>query len=143
MEEIGVVKSTEGMHAVVEVRRKSACEHCTLGTCQFTDDAAEIEAVNKAGAEVGQKVRLVLVPYTYLKGSMLIYGLPALAMIIGAVLGKEVLSGYITGVDADGVSAMTAFALCALSFVFVKIWSGRKPKGKEQKKPVIEEIIQE
>jgi sigma-E factor negative regulatory protein RseC len=140
MEENGVVTSVEGPMAKVLVERKSACDKCSVGTCTVTGEGAELEALNNARAEVGQKVKVVLKPYTYLKGSMLLYGLPALALIIGAVLGKEYFSRWFEGADPDGVSAMFAFGFFALSLLVVKLWSRRVGK-KVQYKPVIEEII--
>lgn len=140
MEEIGVVKNVQDVHATVIVARKSMCEHCTAGTCHVTGEGAEIEALNIAKARVGQRVRVVLKPISYVKGSLMLYGLPALALVLGAVAGKEYLSRFFPGMDPDGVAALAAFGLFALSFAVVKLWSRRAEK-KVQYKPVIEEII--
>ncbi|MEJ2190797.1 MAG: SoxR reducing system RseC family protein [Nitrospirota bacterium] len=140
-QEVGLVTGIEGVHALVTVEKKSVCEHCTAGTCILTDDGAVIEAFNKAQAKVGQRVRVALTPYTYVKGSIMVYGLPALALIIGAVLGKEVLSPYFSSMDSDGVSAIFGFLFFALSFVLVKLWSMRAQKS-VQYKPVVEEILE-
>ena len=71
MEEIGVVKSIDGFMAIVSVERKSACEQCAAG-CKITDSGAEIEAVNRAKATIGQRVRVELRPYSYLKGTVIL-----------------------------------------------------------------------
>jgi sigma-E factor negative regulatory protein RseC len=142
MEEQGVVKSIEGVYATVLVARKSACDQCKAGTCHVSGEGAEIEALNKAQAQVGQTVRVVMQPYTYLKGSLMVYGMPALGLILGAVLGKEYLSPYFPGRDPDGVSAVAAFAAFALCLLLVKIWSARAEK-KVELKPVIEEVVRE
>jgi sigma-E factor negative regulatory protein RseC len=141
MEEIGVVKSISGAMATVSVDRKSACEQCAAG-CKITGSGAEIEAVNRAKAEVGQKVRVELKPYAYLKGSIIVYGLPALALIIGAVAGKEFFSGLFPAVDPDTMSAIFGFGAFITSFVLIKFWSVRAEK-KTELKPVIEEILEE
>lgn len=140
MEETGIVKSVDGITAIVSVERKSACEECRAG-CKITDSGAEIEAVNRAKAKVGQKVRIELKPFSYLKGSMLVYGLPALALVIGAVVGKEFFSRYFMGLDPDIISAIFGFGAFVLSFALVKLWSLRMEK-KIEYKPVIEEIIE-
>jgi sigma-E factor negative regulatory protein RseC len=142
MEEIGVVKSVEGPVAKVSVARRSMCEKCTAGTCLLTDDGAELEALNEAGAEVGQRVRVVLQPYIYLKGSLIVYGLPAVALVVGAVAGRELAPGVFRHADPEIVSACFAFALFALSFVIVKLWSMRAER-KTEYKPIIEEILDE
>ncbi|MBI4823717.1 MAG: SoxR reducing system RseC family protein [Nitrospirae bacterium] len=140
MEEIGVVKSIEGQFANVVVVRRGICEKCTQGTCHLTDEGAEIYALNGVKAEVGQKVRVVLQPYTYLKGSLIVYGIPALALVIGAVLGKEVFARYLSSMEPDTVSAIFAFGLFGLSFLLVKLWS-RIAEKKVEYRPVIKEIL--
>ncbi len=141
MNEIGVVKHIEGVSAVVSVERKSACEQCAAG-CKITDSGADIEAINRVRAKVGQKVRVEMKPYAYLKGSVIVYGLPALALVVGAVAGKELFSRFFPGRDPDIVSAFFGFGAFALSFLMVKFWSMRIEK-KTEYKPVVEEIIEE
>jgi sigma-E factor negative regulatory protein RseC len=140
MEEIGTVKKIEGIMAIVDVPKKSACEGCTAGTCRQEDKSMEIEALNRAGAKVGQKVLVSIKAYTYLKGSALVYGLPALALVLGAVLGKEGMSSIFTGTDPDILSAIFGFGAFGLSLVVVKIWSKSATK-KVESKPVVEEIL--
>lgn len=139
MEEIGVVKTTNGIFATVSVEGKSACDQCKAG-CKITDSGAEIEAINRAKAKIGQRVRVELSPYSYLKGSVLVYGLPALALIVGAVAGKEFFSSYFQK-DPDIVSAISGFGAFILTFVIVKFWSTRIEK-KTEYKPVIDEILE-
>lgn len=140
MDEVGIVKSINGAIALVSVEKKSACDQCKAG-CSVSDSGVEIEAFNKARATVGQKVKVVMQPYLYLKGSMLIYGIPALALIIGAIIGKEYLSGFFKDLDPDIVSAISGFALLILSFIIIKVWSIRFEK-KTEYKPIIEEILE-
>jgi len=141
MDEIGVVKSTNGILAIVSVERKSACEQCR-GGCAITDSGAELEAINQANAITGQKVRVALRPYSYLRGSIVVYGLPALALILGAVMGKEFFSSFFSSLDPDIVSAIFGFGAFILAFILVKIWSVRIAKETAYK-PVIEEILKE
>lgn len=140
MDEVGIVKSINGVIAIVSVEKKSACDQCKAG-CSVSDSGVEIEAFNKVKASVGQKVKVVMQPYLYLKGSILIYGIPALALIIGAIIGKEYLSNFFKGMDPDIVSAISGFALLILSFLIVKVWSSRFEK-KTEYKPIIEEILE-
>lgn len=141
MEEIGVVKSVEGLTAKVIVKRTGICEKCTQKTCTLTEEGAELEAINTIKAKAGQMVRVTLKPYSYLKGSLIIYGLPALSLIIGAILGKEVFSQYMRSIEPDLVSAIFGFGGLILSLIMVKLWS-MKAEKKVEYKPVIEEIIE-
>jgi sigma-E factor negative regulatory protein RseC len=141
MDEIGVVKSTNGIMAIVSVKRTSACEQCS-GGCAITDSGADLEAINRAKAVTGQRVRVALRPYSYLRGSIVVYGLPALALIVGAVAGKEFFSGLFSSLDPDIVSALFGFGAFTLAFILVKIWGVRVAKETAYK-PVIEEILKE
>ncbi|MBA4374386.1 MAG: hypothetical protein C0402_16160 [Thermodesulfovibrio sp.] len=140
IEETGTVRSTSGMMAIVSVPRKSSCDGCTAGTCRQEEQSMEIEAVNRVGAEAGQRVRVAIKSSVYMKGSMIVYGFPALGLVIGAVLGKEVLSGYFKSVDPDILSAMAGFALFGITLALVKLWSHNAGSTLESK-PVIEEIL--
>lgn len=140
MEEIGVVQKIEGVIAQVVVERKSICDKCTEGKCTLVEGGAIIEAVNEARAQVGQRVKVVFKPYSYLKGSIIIYGIPALALIIGAIFGKEVLSKIISDFDPDLLSAICGFGLFVVAFVVVRFITSKMEKRIEYK-PVIEEII--
>lgn len=142
MEEFGVVKETVGPKAVVLIRRQGACEGCPAGSlCKSAGDHAEIEALNEARARAGDMVRLSFKPYTYLKGTALVYGLPALLLIAGAVIGKEYVSRIFPHSDPDMVSAACGFGLFAISFLTVKLITGRR-EGKSESMPVISEIIE-
>ena len=69
MEEVGTIKSTDGLFAVVSVPRKSLCEGCTLSICKPDANVMEIEALNAAKAGVGQKVRVVMESSSYMKSA--------------------------------------------------------------------------
>jgi sigma-E factor negative regulatory protein RseC len=141
VEEVGVIKGIEGIMAVVSIPRKSACEGCSLGICKPDEQYMEIKALNPVHANIGQKVKIVMKSHTYLKGSLIVYGIPALALITGAVIGKEVISPYSVRLDPDIVSAVTGFIAFAVSFIAVKLWSSRAGENIEAR-PVIEEIIE-
>jgi len=140
IEEIGIVTSTEGRTAHVNVPKKSTCEGCTAGTCTTGEQSMEIIAFNKAGAETGQKVKVLIHSSAYMKGTIIIYGIPALALVAGAVFGKEVMPELFIGTDPDILSAIFGFGFMGLSFVGVKIWSNLNA-DKTESGPVIEEIL--
>jgi sigma-E factor negative regulatory protein RseC len=139
VEEIGTVKSVDGTIATVEVVRKSMCEGCTAG-CRQEDQSMEIDALNEVGAKVGQTVRVSIKALSYLKGTMIVYALPALALVLGAVIGRNLLNRVFPHVDRETLSGFVGLGVFAVTFIAVKIWTtavSRKPKSK----PVIEEIL--
>jgi sigma-E factor negative regulatory protein RseC len=141
VEEVGIIKNIDGMTATVSIPRKSACEGCSFSACKASGEGMLIEALNPVNARIGQKVKIVMKPYTYLQGSAIVYGIPAIALVAGAVFGKEVLSRYLVRIDPDILSAVTGSVAFALSFLFIKVWSTKAAK-RENTKPVIEEILE-
>jgi sigma-E factor negative regulatory protein RseC len=141
MEEVGTIKSTDGLFAVVSVPRKSSCEGCTLSICKPYEQDMEIEALNAAKAGVGQKVRVVMESSSYMKSAGIVYGIPALALVLGAVVGKELFSRYLPGSDPDIISAVFGFGGLILAFIVIRLWADKTAKRTESK-PVIEEILE-
>ncbi len=139
--ETGTVTKVDGIMALVAVQKKSSCEGCTAGgACKTTAEGAEIEALNPVHAGVGQIVRLSIAPYTYLKGTMLIYGIPVVVLIAGAIAGKNIGDTYFPSINSDLIAAIAGFGLLVLSLLGIKIWSNKMDSNTEYK-PVIEEII--
>jgi positive regulator of sigma E activity len=142
VEEVGLVKSVDGSLATVAIEKKSSCEGCSLKICKPDEQHMEIEALNSVHAVVGQKVKVALKSYSYLRNSAVVYGIPALFLVLGAVAGKEIISAFFTNADPDIVSAFSGFGASAFSFLCIKLWS-LKAGTKTALKPVIEEILEE
>ncbi|MEW6571086.1 MAG: SoxR reducing system RseC family protein [Nitrospirota bacterium] len=140
VEEIGVIENVEGTSATVKIQKKNACQGCSLNVCKPSGTFMEIEAFNRVNARVGQKVKISMASYSYVGSAIIVYGIPALALIGGAVIGREFFSRYFHEFDADLISAIFAFGAFITSFLFVKIWSVLRGR-KTALSPVIEEIL--
>jgi len=141
IEEIGVVVKTEGEMARVSVQKRGACEGCTAkGACESTSEGMEIEALNPVHAKEGQTVKVLLQAETYLKGSMIVYGVPLVLFIAGAIVGKNIGESYFLNTNSDLVAAIFGFGSLIASLIAVKIWSG-KLESKAEYKPFIGEIV--
>jgi sigma-E factor negative regulatory protein RseC len=141
IEETGTVIKTEGILAKVIVQKKATCEGCAArGVCETTEGGMEIEALNPVNAKAGQTVKISMKPSVYLKGTMLVYGIPLVALIAGAIIGKNIGESYLKETSSDMVAAMTGFGALFISFLVIKIWT-RKAETNTEHKPVIEEII--
>ena len=142
MQEIGIVKSIDGSTARVMISRaESPCESCTQDTCTIPEKGIETEAINIAGAKVGQKVKVLMTSNAYYKGMLLIYVLPVVALIGGAILGKIFLPDYITVSDTDLLAVLGGFLAFFVSLIFIKILTGRMNK-KTEYRSVIESIME-
>ncbi len=142
MHEMGIVKSINGATAIVKVsKRTSCCESCEKDICDITEDGNETEAINEAGAKIGQKVKLVMKPYTFVKGAIVFYIVPVCALIAGAILGEMYLPGQFSETDPDLLAALGAFLLFFASLVLVKLIVSSMEK-KTEYKSVIESIME-
>jgi sigma-E factor negative regulatory protein RseC len=142
MEEIGIVKEINGIKAVISVQKQGSCGSCPGGALCQTLGAGEalMEAYNHIDARAGDTVKVVFKSSNYLKGTMLVYGLPSLMLIIGAVLGKECLSRFFPTADSEVLSACSGFGFLVITFLVIKLWSNMFERKKEYM-PIIEEII--
>ena len=142
MLETGIVKELIGQKAIVTVQKQGSCTSCPgSSVCKsLGGDEAMVEALNYVGAKPGDTVSISLKPYNYLRGTILIYGIPSIMLIVGAVIGKEYLSKILTNVDPDMASAIGGFGLFAITFFGLRLFSKRFEDKKEYM-PVIEEII--
>ncbi len=141
MEEIGIVKSIDGAMAKVMVARKSGCcDNCEKDLCDIPENGIVTEAINSAHAAVGQKVKITMKSYTYFKGALIIYILPVVALILGAILGKIYLPSYFHGIDSELLAALGGFFAFFASLIVVKILSSRMDR-KTEYKSVIETIM--
>ncbi|NWF97374.1 MAG: SoxR reducing system RseC family protein [Nitrospirae bacterium] len=139
VEEIGTIKFVNGNIATVILPKKNACEGCTMKICKPGQQTMEIKALNAINALPGQKVRVTFKSNLYLKGSIIAYGIPAIALLAGAIAGKEIFSHLIKKYNPDLISAISGFIACFISILFIKLWS-LKTNGNV--KPVIEEILE-
>jgi sigma-E factor negative regulatory protein RseC len=142
MQEIGIVKDTDGIFARVVIGRKnSCCESCEKETCDIPENGVETEAINTANAKIGQKVKVVMKTQTYIKGILILYALPILAFFTGAVLGEMYLPRIFGGTDSQLLAAFGGFFLFFASFGLIKTLSKRLEK-KTENKSVIEAVIE-
>ncbi len=139
VEEIGTVKFINGNTATVILPKKNACEGCTMKMCKPRQQTMEIKALNPINALPGQKVIVIFKSNLYLKGSIIAYGIPAIALLVGAIAGKEVFSSFLGRYNPDFISAISGFIACFISVLFIKLCS-LKISGNI--KPVIKEIIE-
>ncbi len=140
MEEIGIVKKVEGVTARVVIKKSSACDHCVKDECDMESVDFEVEAINAANAQVGQTVKVVMRTQTYIKGALLLYILPILALFVGAIFGKIYLPDAFKGIGSETAAVIGGFLMMIISFLVIKVVSSKMEK-KTEYRSVIEEII--
>ena len=141
LSEEGVVKELKGERARVTTQRGAACADCgTRHACKALggSDEAEITALNRAEAKVGDVVELVLPEKALLWASVMVYLLPVVGLLIGAILGNAYHREL--GLGADGAAALGA--LCGLAVGLSGTWlASRRAARTGSTMPVIERVV--
>lgn len=134
--ERGVVIKAENGRAWIKTEKSSACEGCaSRDTC---GKEMEVEAVNGAGAKVGDLVLISFGAAPLVKVFALVYIFPILALLVGAILGQR-LSFYLS--TDESLSALILGALFfAGAFFTIKFCSGRMA-GKDDYQPRVLRVI--
>ena len=145
IEEVGTVVELKGRHsAVVMCQKSSLCEHCaTSGSCTLGDNDKTrlIEVHNYLNAAVGDHVRIATTTKSFLRSSFLLYIVPLIALVIGAVAGKLLGDHVETGLDPNLLSAIFAVFFMVGSFVILRV--GSSALSADSYKPKIVAIIRD
>jgi len=140
IEEEGIVAEVEGNIAHVAVLKKSACEQCSAAGVCHPGDQELMEAANPLNAVKGQKVKVVIAPQMYMKASMILYGIPMVALITGAIIAKNIAARYVGEDQSDLWAFIAGMACTVVSFVFIRAYN-KKVEKTQKYKPVIVEIL--
>jgi sigma-E factor negative regulatory protein RseC len=143
IEETGTVVELRGKQiAMVVCEKSSLCEHCaTSGACHIGDDgrARMVEAYNPLGAAVGDKVRVAVSTRTFLQSGFIVYIVPLLALVVGAVVGRLAGEALVNGPDPDLLSAIFAVFFMIGSFLVIRV--GSRALSAEAFRPQITAIL--
>ena len=143
IEERGQIISCEGEYAWVETQRKSACSSCSAnkgcGTGALSkfygDRFSKVRVLNSINAAPGDVVVIGLREDALVRGSLAIYGVPLLGLILMAMLGKAI-AAEMAMQQADGLIALFGMAGLMLGFYFVRQFN-RKISHDDRYQPVV------
>jgi len=91
--EQGIVIKVDTKTAWIKTTKTGACESCSAKSSCHTlggGKEMEVEAINEAGAQIGDQVVIGFETASLLKVSFLIYIFPILGLIAGAIVGDAV-----------------------------------------------------
>jgi sigma-E factor negative regulatory protein RseC len=139
--EVGEVLSVEGRTAQVKMRRGSQCAACSCaGLCSpFGKDWMTVTADNTLGATAGQKVRVTYSVEGEAKASFILYIVPVLSLLLGALIGT--LFDPFNHTDFSAVAVGLSFV--AISFLLIKKYAAWKYGRKRSYRPSISEVLKE
>ena len=141
--EEGIVIKIDSQTAWVKTTKTSACKACAAkSSCHSLGGGKEmeVEAINRAGAKVGQKVVLSFDTSPLLKATFLLYVFPIIAMVVGAFIGQKM--ALFLNFDTSLVSAIMGFSFFGLTLLFVKS-RGNKLAKKDEYQPKVIRILKE
>ncbi len=130
IEETAIVVKCEGEFAWVEAQRKSACGHCSVSKSCGTGTIAKIwgqktsqmKAINTARACEGETVLVGLQEGALVQGSLIIYLLPLVSMILFSIFGEQMAAQWQLS-SVEGTSILFAVIGFVLAGILIKIYS--------------------
>ena len=127
--------------ATVVTEKGDACNNC--GSSQFCHSLVdcsrmETRVINQAGAGVGDLVSINLSSMGVLKSALILYILPTISLLFGAVAGAELR--ILLGISETAAAILFGFAGLILGFAIAKFISKRQ-EGGNKLTPIIIRII--
>ncbi|MCF6180120.1 MAG: SoxR reducing system RseC family protein [Geopsychrobacter sp.] len=123
--EYGTIVELKGRQiASVLCQKQSACKHCpSSGACQVGDDGQSmlVEAFNVIGAEVGDKVKVVTTTKHFLQSSFILYIVPIIGLLIGAIAGQLIAENMAIGIAPALLSALLGVAFLIGTFLCIRV----------------------
>jgi len=127
--------------AMVVTEKGDACNNCESAQfCHSLADCSRMETrvINRANARVGDRVTISLSSSSVFKSAMILYLMPTLSLILGAIIGSG-LHNY-QGIGETGAAILFSFAGLILGFIIAGLISKRQTAGSKLT-PAITRII--
>lgn len=129
MFEEGKIIEINGSSIKVEVNRSLVCGSCHA--CTKVDDGFFVIRANSniSGLKVGQKVKIELPDATLLKGTLLLYGLPILGLLAGAIIGNAISKSLnLDLIVQEILPVVFGFLMLGITFLFIGYRSKKRQK---------------
>ncbi len=109
--------------ARVRVEVTDACKHCKVSSVCVPEEGQMrcVTAIAPEWVKVGQKVKLEIPARSRLLASLLVYIIPLMDMLVGAILGYYLGIKLIKNVDPQLVAAGFAFLFLIISFLVMRL----------------------
>ena len=132
IEEEATIISTEGDIAWVETQRQSTCGQCSAnkgcGTATISrwlgNKRTQVMVLNTLGAGPGDHVMIGIREDALIRGSLSVYAMPLLFMIVSALLG-EGLFARLLAISTETASLAFGLAGLGIGFLWLRRYSSR------------------
>ena len=139
MNKVGIVTATHNKTAVVRLARHSACSEC--GACNHGEGESKdmlVEALNEAGAVVGDQVQVDLESVQVVRAAFIFYAIPLIALLAGVFSVKAILDAMGVGAYSDLWAAIAGTLLMVAAFAGIRMNEGRLQKSGRYLSRVVE-----
>jgi sigma-E factor negative regulatory protein RseC len=137
LETRAIIVQVEGQYALVRASQSNGCDLCKGKACGagnlsqlFCGKPRQFHVDNPINAGVGDEVVITVAEGAILRGIGLVYLLPLLLLVTGAMLGSA-LAGQVPG-QHDGYAAAGALSGLVSGFIAVKWISSSQAKNRFQ-----------
>jgi sigma-E factor negative regulatory protein RseC len=139
--EEGTITKVSENTAWVKVKRSSMCDACNhQRTCTVLGggETMEAEALNTAGAQVGDRVLLKLPSTLLVKVSFIFYMIPVIFLISGVILGMKMAKNY--SFEPELGAMIMGVLGCILAFLIIRLFAKKAQKNKAYTPEVVKII---
>jgi sigma-E factor negative regulatory protein RseC len=138
--EEGIVQQISATKALILINRSSACAGCHSRSACMPSENKEmtVEAINDINAQVGDRVQVSVPTSSLLKATFLVYFVPVLALITGAITGNNIAPSL--QIDPTLASMLCGFFAMGAVFGAVK-WFDRGANSKTKYWPRVTRIL--
>lgn len=110
MREEGTVLALDGGTARVRIARRDACGGCRACAALGPGDMV-IEALNAAGAKVGDRVKVEAAGPDPLRAALLVYGFPLAFLVAGCLVGTASTGSQTAGMGIGFAALLLAYGV--------------------------------
>jgi sigma-E factor negative regulatory protein RseC len=115
-----------------------ACNYQRTCTVLGGGETMEAEALNTAGAQVGDRVLLKLPSTLLVKVSFIFYMIPVIFLISGVILGMKLAKNY--SLEPELGAMIMGIIGCILAFLIIRLFAKKAQKDKSYTPEVIKII---
>ena len=119
MKEFALVLEAHDDKAVIEVARSSACAGCSKCMIGRENQTVQAEVENTIAAKAGDVVEVEMEFSSILSASFIVYGVPFIGFILGALLGYYVVSDFIM-ISQDILGLICGLIVIILAYIGIK-----------------------
>ncbi len=126
--EVGEVIAIEDGRLVIKLQRNEACAKCRACTAGIESKEMIIKAINDCGGTVGDMVEIALDSADFYRATIIMYGIPFIAFIIG------IFAGYYSALKfnfpyAEIVGIVLGFLLVIITYGIIHTQEHRFKKN--------------